>query len=196
MHSLLFYLFSFLAVAGGIFLVAFRNPVSSALSMVLSFVGLAGLFIGLNAYFVGIVQILVYAGAIMVLFVFIIMLLDLNNEEKVKFRSSAVVLGIIIPLCLVLQILGVIQSQDTKEFQPITEETLAAAAESFPEDGAIHKSLAHKKTPKLPDTNLIGQQIFTHYNFPLQVIGALLLVATIGVVVLSKRTAKTRPTDS
>ena len=90
MHSLLFYLFSFLAVAGGILLVAFRNPVSSALSMVLSFVGLAGLFIGLNAYFVGIVQILVYAGAIMVLFVFIIMLLDLNNEEKVKFRSSTV----------------------------------------------------------------------------------------------------------
>ena len=196
MHSLLFYLFSFLAVAGGILLVAFRNPVSSALSMVLSFVGLAGLFIGLNAYFVGIVQILVYAGAIMVLFIFIIMLLDLNSEEKVKFRSSTVVLGIVIPLCLIFQILGVIQSQDTKEFQLITEETLATAAESFPEDSAIHKSLAHEKTPKLPDTNLIGEHIFTHYNFPLQVMGALLLVATIGVVVLSKRTAKTRPTDS
>ena len=82
--------------------------------MVLSFVGLAGLFIGLNAYFVGIVQILVYAGAIMVLFVFIIMLLDLNNEEKVKFRSSTLAMGIIIPLCLAVQILGVIQSQGTK----------------------------------------------------------------------------------
>ena len=196
MNPFLFYLFSFLAVLGGILLVAFRNPVSSALSMVLSFIGLAGFFIGLNAFFVGIVQILVYAGAIMVLFIFIIMLLDLNNETKIKFRSSTVVLGLIIPICLAFQILGVIQSQDTQEFEPITNETLAEAAKSYPEDGAIHKSLAHEKTPKLPDTNLIGQQIFTHYNFPLQVIGALLLVATVGVVVLSKRTAKTRPTDS
>lgn len=196
MNPFLFYLFSFLAVLGGILLVAFRNPVSSALSMVLSFIGLAGLFIGLNAFFVGIVQILVYAGAIMVLFIFIIMLLDLNNETKIKFRSSTVVLGLIIPICLAFQILGVIQSQDTQEFEPITNETLAEAAKSYPEDGAIHKSLAHEKTPKLPDTNLIGQQIFTHYNFPLQVMGALLLVATVGVVVLSKRTAKSTSTDS
>ena len=87
MHSLLFYLFSFLAVAGGILLVAFRNPVSSALSMVLSFVGLAGLFIGLNAYFVGIVQILVYAGAIMVLFVFVIMMLNLGEEGDARERG-------------------------------------------------------------------------------------------------------------
>jgi len=196
MHPFLFYFFSFLAVLGGIFLVAFRNPVSSALSMVLSFVGLAGLFIGLNAFFVGIVQILVYAGAIMVLFIFIIMLLDLNNEEKVKFRSSTVALGAIIPICLALQVLGVIQSRDDQEFKPITNETLAKAAKSYPEDGAIHKSLAHEKSPKLPDTNLIGQQIFTHYNFPLQIVGTLLLVATVGVVVLSKRSGKNRPTDS
>ena len=79
METLAFYFFALLAVTGGILLVTFRNPVSSALSMVLSFVGLAGLFIGLNAYFVGIVQVLVYAGAIMVLFIFIIMLLDLND---------------------------------------------------------------------------------------------------------------------
>ena len=109
MENLVFYLFAFMAVAGGVLLVALRNPVSSALAMVLSFVGLAGLFIGLNAYFVGIVQILVYAGAIMVLFIFIIMLLDLNDEKPVKFKSSSVVAGLIIPLLLVVQILGVIQ---------------------------------------------------------------------------------------
>ena len=108
MENLVFYLFAFMAVAGGVLLVALRNPVSSALAMVLSFVGLAGLFIGLNAYFVGIVQILVYAGAIMVLFIFIIMLLDLNDEKPVKFKSSSVVAGLIIPLLLVVQILGVI----------------------------------------------------------------------------------------
>ncbi len=208
MPSLAFYLFALLAVAGGVMLVAFRNPVASALSMVLSFVGLAGLFIGLNAYFVGIVQILVYAGAIMVLFVFIIMLLDLNNEEKVKFRSSTLVAGVGIPLLLAVQVLGVIQSGPTDEevaFTEITPDTMKeSAAELYPEitedtplkdRPAIYKSLTHETSPKLPDTNLIGHTIFSGYNFPLQVIGLLLLVATVGVVVLSKRSNKTVAQD-
>jgi len=192
MHTFAFYLFALLAVTGGILLVAFRNPVSSALSMVLSFIGLAGLFIGLNAYFVGIVQVLVYAGAIMVLFIFIIMLLDLNDE---------------IPLLLVAQVLGVIQSHnqgDAGKFAEITEKTMKESATAYlltDDDGeplaqskqtAIYKSLTHEKSPKLPDTNLIGNTIFKRYNFPLQIMGALLLVATIGVVVLSKRNSKTK----
>lgn len=199
MSPLAFYFLAFLAVLGGVLLVAFRNPVSSALAMVLSFVGLAGLFVGLNAFFVGVVQILVYAGAIMVLFIFIIMLLDLNNEEKVPFRSSTVLAGLIIPLLLVAQVLGVIQTasgdEETK-FAKITEETMAESAAAFPKDSAIHKSLAHEKAPKLPDTNLIGRTIFTSYNFPLQVMGALLLVATVGVVVLSKRSHKKATAES
>lgn len=199
MSPLAFYFLAFLAVLGGVLLVAFRNPVSSALAMVLSFVGLAGLFVGLNAFFVGVVQILVYAGAIMVLFIFIIMLLDLNNEQKVRFRSSTVLAGLIIPLLLVAQVLGVIQTATGPEetsFKKITEETLAKSAQAYPEDSAIHKSLAHKKAPKLPDTNLIGRTIFSSYNFPLQVMGALLLVATVGVVVLSKRSHKKASVES
>ena len=170
MENLVFYLFAFMAVAGGVLLVALRNPVSSALAMVLSFVGLAGLFIGLNAYFVGIVQILVYAGAIMVLFIFIIMLLDLNDEKPVKFKSSSVVAGLIIPLLLVVQILGVIQtwSEGNKvEFEEITNDSMRKSAEQFAQldkdevqlprekQSAIYKSLTHEKSPKLPDTNLI-----------------------------------------
>ena len=211
MENLVFYLFAFMAVAGGGLLVALRNPVSSALAMVLSFVGLAGLFIGLNAYFVGIVQILVYAGAIMVLFIFIIMLLDLNDEKPVKFKSSSVVAGLIIPLLLVVQILGVIQtgSEGNKvEFEEITNDSMRKSAEQFAQldkdevelprakQSAIYKSLTHEKSPKLPDTNLIGHTIFKSYNYPLQVVGALLLVATIGVVILSKRSNKQAPADS
>lgn len=211
MENLVFYLFAFMAVAGGVLLVALRNPVSSALAMVLSFVGLAGLFIGLNAYFVGIVQILVYAGAIMVLFIFIIMLLDLNDEKPVKFKSSSVVAGLIIPLLLVVQILGVIQtgSEGNKvEFEEITNNSMRKSAEQFAQldkdevqlprekQSAIYKSLTHEKSPKLPDTNLIGHTIFKSYNYPLQVVGALLLVATIGVVILSKRSNKQAPADS
>lgn len=211
METIAFYLFSILAVVGGVLLVAFRNPVSSALAMVLSFVGLAGLFIGLHAYFVGIVQILVYAGAIMVLFIFIIMLLDLNNEEPVKYRSSSVAAGLVIPLLLVAQVLGVIQAGhqgDDAKFAEIDPATMAESAAKFArtnddgellpreEQSAIYKSLTHEKSPKLPDTNLIGQTIFRSYNYPLQVMGALLLVATIGVVILSKRNNKQAPADS
>ncbi|MDB4459588.1 NADH-quinone oxidoreductase subunit J [Akkermansiaceae bacterium] len=211
MENLVFYLFAFMAVAGGVLLVALRNPVSSALAMVLSFVGLAGLFIGLNAYFVGIVQILVYAGAIMVLFIFIIMLLDLNDEKPVKFKSSSVVAGLVIPLLLVVQILGVIQngSEGNRiEFEEITNDSMRKSAEHFAQldeykvalprekQSAIYKSLTHEKSPKLPDTNLIGHTIFKSYNYPLQVVGALLLVATIGVVILSKRSNKQAPADS
>ena len=211
MENLAFYLFAFMAVAGGVLLVALRNPVSSALAMVLSFVGLAGLFIGLNAYFVGIVQILVYAGAIMVLFIFIIMLLDLNNEKPVRFKSSSVIAGLVIPLLLVVQILGVIQlgSEGKKiEFEEITNNSMRKSAIQFSqadednitfpreEQSAIYKSLTHEKSPKLPDTNLIGHTIFKSYNYPLQVVGVLLLVATIGVVILSKRSNKQVPTDS
>jgi NADH-quinone oxidoreductase subunit J len=211
MENLAFYLFAFMAVAGGVLLVALRNPVSSALAMVLSFVGLAGLFIGLNAYFVGIVQILVYAGAIMVLFIFIIMLLDLNDEKPVKFKSSSVIAGLVIPLLLVVQILGVIQlgsEGKNVEFEEITNESMRKSAIQFSqadednitfpreEQSAIYKSLTHEKSPKLPDTNLIGHTIFKSYNYPLQVVGVLLLVATIGVVILSKRSNKQAPTDS
>ncbi|MFT6379909.1 MAG: NADH-quinone oxidoreductase subunit J [Paracoccaceae bacterium] len=211
MDSIAFYLFALLAVTGGVLLVGFRNPVSSALAMVLSFVGLAGLFIGLNAYFVGIVQVLVYAGAIMVLFVFIIMLLDLNDEKPVKFKSSSILAGVVIPLLLLAQVLGVIQSAnqgEDGEFDKITEATMEKSAEAYllkdeegtplplSEQTAIYKSLTHEKSPKLPDTNLIGHSIFNSYNFPLQIMGVLLLVATIGVVVLSKRSAKKATVES
>ena len=77
-------------IVGALMVVFMRNPVSSALSMVLSFIGLAGLFIGINAYFVGILQVLVYAGAIMVLFIFIIMLLDLQKEESHPRRAASI----------------------------------------------------------------------------------------------------------
>ena len=211
METVAFYLFALMAVAGGVLLVAFRNPVSSALAMVLSFVGLAGLFIGLNAYFVGIVQILVYAGAIMVLFIFIIMLLDLNDEKPVKFKSSSVIAGIVIPLLLVVQILGVIQNgseEGGSKFKEITTDSMKKSAVHFAQvdengvllprndQSAIYKSLTHERSPKLPDTNLIGHTIFRGYNYPLQVVGVLLLVATIGVVILSKRSNKQAPTDS
>lgn len=192
MPSPLFYLFALLMVAGGLMVVLMRNPVSSALSMVLSFIGIAGLFIGLNSYFVGILQILVYAGAIMVLFIFIIMLLDVKKEEKTSWKSSSVAVGIAIPAVLLIQIAGVLSSmQDSPtapeiDFKQALELKDADGELAYKEGTMIRKRLTEGR---LPDTHLIGKKLFTDYNFPLQVIAVLLLVATIGCVTLSKRSS-------
>lgn len=169
-------------IVGGLMVVFMRNPVSSALSMVLSFIGLAGLFIGLNAYFVGILQILVYAGAIMVLFLFIIMLLDLKDEESHPRKGAAIAAGVIIPLILLIQLAGVLSTDQESPTAP--KLALKEAAGEYKEDTIIHKRLADDR---LPDVHLIGQKLYTEYNFPLQVIAVLLLVATVGCVALSKK---------
>ena len=185
MPSPLFYIFAAIMLIGGTMVVFMRNPVSSALSMVLSFLGLAALFVGLNAYLIGILQILVYAGAIMVLFIFIIMLLDLKQEEKNTFRPAAVAAGIVIPLLLVIQLTGVINKQPDSPKAPQLE--LKQAAANFDEGTMINKRLSDER---LPDTHLIGDKLYTDYNFPLQMVAVLLLVATIGCVTLSKKNNK------
>lgn len=185
MPSPLFYIFAAIMIIGGLMVVFMRNPVSSALSMVLSFLGLAGLFIGLNAYFVGILQILVYAGAIMVLFIFIIMLLDLKKQEKINLKGASIAAGVVVPLVLVIQLAGVLTSQQDSPKAP--ELTLTEAAADYEKNTVIHKKLS---TGTLPDIHLIGRKLFTDYNFPLQVIAVLLLVATVGCVALSKKTSK------
>ena len=185
MPSPLFYLFALLMVVGGLMVVFMKNPVSSALSMVLSFIGLSGLFIGLNAYFVGILQVLVYAGAIMVLFIFIIMLLDLKDEERHPRKESALAAGIIIPVVILIQLMGVLSSNSDSPRTPELELKIASA--EFSKESIIHKRL---QDGRLPDVHLIGQKLFTEYNFPLQVIAVLLVVATVGCVALSKKQTK------
>lgn len=175
---------------GGLMVVFMRNPVSSALSMVLSFLGLAGIFIGLNAYFVGILQILVYAGAIMVLFIFIIMLLDLKKEESHPRKGIAISAGVLIPALLIIQLAGVLMTDQRSPLAP--ELKLEAAAKDYEPESVIAQKLA---SGSLPDVHLIGQKLFTDYNFPLQVIAVLLLVATVGCVALSKKSPTPKSSD-
>ncbi len=178
----IFWFFALVMLLGGLAVLSLRNPVASALSMVASFVGLAGLFIGLNAFFVGIIQILVYAGAIMVLFIFIIMLLDLKIEEKRALKLAPLLGGIGIVLAFTIQLLGILSKSPDLESKPLD---LAAGSAAYVESSpGISTKLA---AGHLPDVNLIGDVLFKGYNLPLQIVGVLLLVATIGVVVLSKR---------
>jgi NADH-quinone oxidoreductase subunit J len=187
MSTPLFWLFATIMLIGGTAVIAFRNPVSSAMSVVTCFVGLAGLFIGLSAFFVGIIQILVYTGAVMVLFLFIIMLLDLKDEERRAKSIAPIAAGIILAIAFTIQLIGILSHTTEKSAPPLDAATLATAAGNFPEKSAIAIAL---KDGRLPDTHLIGHTLFTGYNLPLQILGVLLLVATIGVVVLSKKQAE------
>jgi NADH-quinone oxidoreductase subunit J len=186
MPSYLFWLFSTIMLIGGTAVIAFRNPVSSALSVVTCFVGLAGIFIGLSAFFVGVIQILVYTGAVMVLFVFIIMLLDLKDEEKPSKPLLPIAAGLALVAAFLVQLIGILSNSPDMSEPALRKETLAAAAASFPADGKIAAAL---QLGKLPDVHLIGNTLFTQYNLPLQILGVLLLVATVGVVVLSNKQA-------
>jgi NADH-quinone oxidoreductase subunit J len=164
MPAILFWIFSLLMLVFAAAVVVNRNPVASALSLVVSFLGLAALFMMLDAFFIGIIQVLVYAGAVMVLFLFIIMLLDLRAEKLRKINWIAATGGAVVALVLLVQICSVIGH-------------LSMAQQPFP---LLPKS-------KIDDVHNVGAVLFTNFNFPFQIVGVLVLVATIGVVVLSKR---------
>jgi NADH-quinone oxidoreductase subunit J len=164
MSPFLFWIFAAVTVIFGVAVILNRNPVASALSLVASFLGLSALFMSLDAFFVGIIQVLVYAGAVMVLFLFIIMLLDIRAEERRRINWLAAVGGSSVAVILLIQIWVVIG-----HFQ--------LARRAFP-------PLATSTTD---DVWNIGRLLFTNYNLPFQIIGVLVLVATIGVVILSRR---------
>jgi NADH-quinone oxidoreductase subunit J len=164
MSPFLFWIFAFLMLVFGAAVVINRNPVASALSLVVSFLGLAALFMSLDAYFIGIIQVLVYAGAVMVLFLFIIMLLDLRAEERRQINWLTSAGAITVALALLLQIFYVVGN-------------FKAATQTFP-------PLARSTSD---DVRNIGLLLFGNYNLPFQIIGVLVLVATIGVVLLSRR---------
>jgi len=184
MPAALFYFFAIVTLGFGAMVVICRNPVASALSLVLSFVGLAALFISLDAYFIGIIQILVYAGAVMVLFLFIIMLLDIKAEEGRKPNIAAVVGGIALAVVFGVQLAVILGSHEhgekTLKDVPIDYKTAAANAKIE----TIRKDLENNT---LPDAKLVGQELFQRYAFQIQLVGALLLVGTVGVVIMSKR---------
>ena len=172
MNPLLFWFFAILMLGFGVAVVANRNPVASALCLVVSFLGLASLFIGLDAYFIGVIQILVYAGAVMVLFLFIIMLLDLKAEARRKTNVIAWAGGGIVAIVFMLQLALVLRRfpEGKKPFPPLNLESLPGQ--------------------RLDDVRQVGEALFSIQTLPFQVIGVLILVATIGVVVLSKRELK------
>lgn len=161
MISFLFFLFSSVAIASAFMVIIHRNAVYSALFLIITLFALAGHFVLLNAPFIAAVHIIVYAGAIMVLFLFVLMLLDLKKEEgSRKSRRPMQFVGIFIAGILVVE-LGVM---------------LRAGARAMPDAAS----------GPVGSTKAIGQLLFTQYLFPFEIASVLLLSAIIGAVILSK----------
>jgi NADH-quinone oxidoreductase subunit J len=166
MQDTLFYIFAFLTLVFGFLVIAnpfSRNPVTSAMFLVLTIVSLAGLFVLLHAFFLAAVQVLVYAGAVMVLFLFVIMLLDLKAEERRRVTLLSVIGGLV-SVGAVLAI-----------FLSSLRQTLLAASQSPTLEGG---------------TVRLGKLLFTQYLLPFEIVSVLLLVAMVGVVLLSKKDLK------
>ena len=167
MSPILFWIFTALMLAFGISVVLNRDPVASALSLVASFLCLSALFVGLDAVFIGVIQILVYAGAVMVLFLFIIMLLDLKAEKRRHFNRLTLVGGGAVAAGFVFELLHVLNS-------------FSIGKNPFPPLGVA----------RLDDVRQVGITLFTQFNLPFQTVGVLVLVASVGVIVLSRRELK------
>ena len=160
--TILFYLFAALAVLGGLLMVSLRNPLSGAFSLILSLVSLAGLFAMLQAEFVFILQVLVYAGAIMVLIIFTIMLLNLNKEELAEPPVGWMRLIFTALVCAVAAF-GAI-----RVFGDITPVQMEPAADFGSIEG-------------------VGRLMLSDFLYPFEVISLILLVAVVGVVLLAKK---------
>ena len=163
--QLLFFFLATVAVAAALGMLFSRNPVSSALWLVLNLFCIAALYLTLNAAFIGIIQILVYAGAIMVLFLFVIMLLNLAALPRMKGIDWKRVLAFVLGMAILAQLVYV----------------LALGLGTLPEPVALEETVA------TGTATVIALELFTRYALTFEVIGVLLLVATIGAVMLAKR---------
>lgn len=166
MQDILFYIFAFLTVICGTLVIAnpwSRNPITSAMFLVLTIASMAGLFVLLHAFFLAAIQILVYAGAVMVLFLFVIMLLDLKEEERRKIKSFGLIAGVI----AVGAIAGIF-------WRALTQSALSANPSPQVEGSTVS----------------LGKLLFTQYLLPFEIVSVLLLVAMVGVILLSKKDLK------
>ncbi|HOX01634.1 MAG TPA: NADH-quinone oxidoreductase subunit J [Candidatus Paceibacterota bacterium] len=164
MQDLLFYVFAAVALIAGFLAVAnpfSRNPLASALFLAVALVAVSGLFVLLHAFFLGAVQILIYAGAVMVLFLFVIMLLDLREEQKRRARKVAAGLASALALALAALI------------------SAAALAGGGPADPPALEGGARA----------LGRALFTDFLLPFEIVAVLLVAAMVGVVWLSRKEA-------
>ncbi len=163
MASFVFFYFAGVIVLTATLVVALRNPIYSALSLLVMFFHVAGLYVTLHAEFLAAVQIIVYAGAILVLYLFVVMLLNVKREERFHGQASvAMFLGVTL----------------------LTEAILLVFLSEGP---MFPAAVANTSELVTGNTKSIGQVLFSTYLFPFEVASLILLVAMVGAVILSKK---------
>lgn len=166
--SVTFFALALIAIASAVGVLIARSPIYSALSLVLNLLSVAGLYLTMNASFIGVIQILVYAGAIMVLVLFVIMLLNLDALPSPRSIGWAPILGFVLGVGLLAQLLYVMLTSFGISLEAAEPVTTAMAVENG-------------------SANTLGQILFTEYALHLQVAAILLLAATVGAVMLAQR---------
>ena len=170
LQGIAFYVFAAVTIASAAMVVVSRNPVYSVLYLILAFFNASALFLLIGAEFVAMILVIVYVGAVAVLFLFVVMMLDINLAELrqgfLKYFPIGAVIGVVL-LAEILLALGVLGAQS---------ETMAGFAKQTAQVGAID------------NTRAIGRVLYTQYFYLFQVAGLVLLVAMIGAIVLTLRT--------
>jgi NADH-quinone oxidoreductase subunit J len=169
MTALFFYIFATITVASAVMVIASRNPVQSVLFLILAFVNAAGLFILLHAEFLAMILVVVYVGAVAVLFLFVVMMLDVDFAELRQGFQRYLPVGGLIGAIFLVEILLVVSTW------AVSPEALRVPIATNPPAEAI------------TNTEAIGRVLYTRYSYFFQAAGLILLVAMIGAIVLTLR---------
>jgi NADH-quinone oxidoreductase subunit J len=169
-QAICFYFFAAILIASGVMVIAARNPVHSVLFLILAFFNAAGLFVLLGAEFLAMILVIVYVGAVAVLFLFVVMMLDINFTELRQGFLQYLPVGALIGLVLLLELVLVFGAW------VVAPEIATIAAAPTPPPA------------QLSNTAALGALLYTRYVYPFQAAGAILLVAMIGAIVLTHRT--------
>ncbi len=169
LQGLTFYVFATILVASALMVIASRNPVHSVLYLILSFFTAAGLFVLIGAEFLAMVLVIVYVGAVAVLFLFVVMMLDINFVELREGFLQYLPIGGVIGLILLVELIFILSST------VVAPDMIANAGEPIPDMSVME------------NTRAIGNLIYTKYILGFQTAGLILLVAMIGAIVLTLR---------
>ena len=169
-QTIMFYLFAVIAVASGVMVVSARNPVHSVLFLILAFFNSAGLFVLLGAEFLAMILVIVYVGAVAVLFLFVVMMLDIDFAELRSGVARYLPIGAVIGFILLAELMLILGGW------VIAPGIVGLEAARLPAGAAA-----------LTNTRALGDLIYTRYIFAFQTAGMILLVAMIGAIVLTLR---------
>ena len=168
-QALTFYMFAGIAVAAAVMVISARNPVHSVLFLILTFFSAAGLFVLLGAEFLAMILVVVYVGAVAVLFMFVVMMLDINFVEMRQGFLQYLPIGGLVGVVLLVELLTLFGGM------VISAEVMKSGAAPMPPPDVT------------TNTHALGQIIYTHYIYLFQASGMILLVAMIGAIVLTHR---------